>query len=103
MNPNPTPHRPRTIANLHHTEYTGSRRMRYTYARALRDEELLPHLERGDTIIFTEAVKHWQDIESQVERLGFGDNFAVSRGSRPAPAGRQNHIRIIPLHTPAQA
>jgi hypothetical protein len=53
--------------------------MRNTYARALRDEELLPHLERGDTIIFTEAVKHWQDIEGQVERLGFGDNFGVSR------------------------
>ena len=77
--------------------------MRYTYARALRDEELLPHLERGDTIVFTDAVKHWQDIEGQVERLGFGDSFAVSRGSRPASPGRQNHIRVTPLRTPAQA
>jgi hypothetical protein len=77
--------------------------MRYAYARALRDEELLPHLESGDTIVFTDASKHWQDIERQVERLGFGDNFAVSRGSRPAPLGRQNHIRITPIRTPAQA
>ena len=77
--------------------------MRYTYARALRDEELLPHLERGDTIAFTDAVKSWQDIERQVERLGFGDNYAVSRGSKPDPAGRQSHTRVTPLLTPAQA
>jgi len=71
--------------------------MKHVYARALCDEELRTHLERGDTITFTDAVKDWQDIERQVERLGFGDSYAVSRGNRPDPAGRQSHTSVPSL------
>jgi hypothetical protein len=67
--------------------------MKHVYTRSLCDEELRTHLERGDTITFTDAVKDWQDIERQVERLGFGDSYAVSRGNRPDSAGRQSHTR----------
>ena len=77
--------------------------MKHVYTRPLHDEELRTHLERGDTITFTEAVKDWQDIERQVERLGFGNDYAVSRGSRLDPAGRLSHTRVTPLRTPAQA
>ena len=86
-------------------EETGAQtqRMRHTYARALSDEELRSHLERGDTITLTDAVKDWEQIERQVERLGFGDTYAVSRGSRPDRAGLQKHTRITPLRTSAQA
>ncbi len=80
-----------------------AKRMRHNHARALSDEELRSHLERGDTITFTDAAKDWEEIERQVERLGFGDTYAVSRGSKPGPAGRQKHTRVSPLRTAAQA
>jgi hypothetical protein len=77
--------------------------MKHVYDRPLRDEELRSHLERGDAITFTDAVKDWQAIERQVEHLGFGDAYAVSRGSRPAPAGPHRHTKVTPLRMSAQA
>ena len=39
----------------------------------------------------------WQEIERQVERLGFGDNYAVSR-TRGAGANRERDlIRVSPV------
>jgi hypothetical protein len=77
--------------------------MKHIYTRPLGDEELRSHLERGDTITFTDVVKEWQDIERQVERLGFGDNYAVSLGSKPDPAGVQRHTKVAPLRAAARA
>jgi len=47
-------------------------------------------------------VKDWEQIERQVERRGFGSEYAVSRGSHPDPAGRQHHTRAYPLRAPAR-
>jgi hypothetical protein len=79
--------------------------MTCVYTRRLNDQELRPHLERGDTITFTDAVRDWVSIERQIERLGFGNDYAVSRASRPDPAGLhlQRHTRVAPLHMPTQA
>ena len=52
--------------------------MKYVYDRLLSDDELRPHLERGDSVVFSGIAKAWQEIERQVERLGFGDIYAVS-------------------------
>ena len=67
------------------------------YTRPLNDQELRSHLEHGDTITFSAALKDWQEIERQVERLGFGSDYTVSRGSRPQLAGLQRHTRVTPL------
>ena len=73
------------------------------YTHPLNDQELRSHLERGDSITFSDAVKNWEQIERQVERLGFGSDYAVSRGSRPAPSGQQRHTRVTPLRAQARA
>ena len=69
--------------------------MKHTYDRPLSDDELRSHLERGDTVLFKGTPKAWQDIERQVERLGFGDDYAVSR-TRGA-AREQDVTRVTPL------
>ena len=76
--------------------------MKHLYTRLLRDEELHFLLQRGDSITFTDAVRDWESIERQVERLGFGDAYAVSRASKVDPAGLQRHTKVAPLHTSAQ-
>lgn len=73
--------------------------MKCVYTRLLRDEELRPHLERGDTVVSKEAAKAWHDIERQVERLGFGDEYAVSRTSRAGATGEEDFTRVSPVHT----
>jgi hypothetical protein len=73
------------------------------YTRPLNDQELRLHLQRGDSIAFTDAVSDWKSIERQIERLGFGNDYAVSRASRPDSAGLQRHTRVTPLHMPTQA
>jgi len=50
-----------------------------TYAFLLPDDELKAHLERKDTLIFEGLGREWQQIERQVERLGYGDRFIVSQ------------------------
>jgi len=53
------------------------------YTRPLQDDEIRMHLEKRETIVFKGLGREWQDIERQVERLGFGDLYIVSqRGSR---------------------
>jgi len=53
------------------------------YTRPLEDEELRKHLEKQDTIVFKGLAREWQQIERQVERLGFGELYVVSqRGPR---------------------
>ncbi len=71
--------------------------MKHTYDRLLSDDDLRPHLERGDTLVFTGSAKAWQQIERQVERLGFGDDYAVSRTSKTGPAGEQHVTRVTPI------
>ena len=69
--------------------------MKHTYDRPLSDAELRPHLERGDTVVFKGIPKAWHEIERQVERVGFGDDYAVSR-TRGA-AREQDVTRVSPV------
>lgn len=71
--------------------------LKYTYDRLLSDDELRPHLERGDTLLFKGGPKAWQAIERQVEKLGFGNDYAVCRTSKPGPAGAQHVTRVTPV------
>ena len=71
--------------------------MKYVYDRLLSDEELRPHLERGDSVVFSGIAKAWQEIERQVERLGFGDSFTVSRARRAGTTREQDVIRVSPI------
>ena len=71
--------------------------MKYVYDRLLSDEELRPHLERGDSVAFSGIANAWQEIERQVERLGFGDNYAVSRTRGEGATREQGAIRVSPV------
>jgi hypothetical protein len=57
--------------------------MRRTHTQALTDVELRRELEAGDTIFFIDRPLKWQEIERQVERLGFGELYIVSAMQRP--------------------
>lgn len=44
----------------------------------LPDDQMREQLKRGETFRFTLGSK-WQEIEQQIERLGFGDDYFVSQ------------------------
>ena len=70
---------------------------KHPYTRLLKDEEIRIHLEAGDTIAFVGLGDKWKDLERQVERLGFGDSYAVSLAKkRRADPG---FIRVSPIRT----
>lgn len=71
--------------------------MKYVYTRLLSNEEMRPHLERGETIVFQGLSTAWQEIELQVENLGFGDTYAVSRTRKRGAAHEQDVVRVSPL------
>ena len=73
--------------------------MKCVYTRLLNDEELRPHLERGDVVAFKGLGREWEEIERQVERLGFGDAYAVSRSSRAGVPAEEAIVRISPVRT----
>lgn len=64
------------------------------YTGRLDDRALSNHLEKRDTLLFKGLGSEWQQIERQVERLGFGDRFAVSQ-----IAGHQHSTKVSPLQT----
>jgi len=71
--------------------------MKCVYTRLLSDAELRPHLERGDFIAFKGLGREWGEIERQVERLGFGDAYAVSRTRRAGAPSEQDLTRVSPV------
>ena len=64
------------------------------YRGLIPDEQMKAHLERRDTLIFNDLSREWQDIERQVERLGFGDLFVVSQR---ASNGRSTRVSAEPI------
>jgi hypothetical protein len=77
--------------------------MKCLYTRHLNDDELRPHLERRDTLVFKGTAITWQEIERQVERLGFEDEYAVSRTKRTGATGEEDFTRVSPVHTRTEA
>lgn len=53
-----------------------------TYNKPLADDELRRELESRATIFFEWTSIRWQDIERQVERIGFGDSYIVGTTQR---------------------
>jgi hypothetical protein len=52
--------------------------MKRVHTHRLTDEELRQELEAKDTILFIGTDLTWQEVERQLERLGFGDSYIVS-------------------------
>ena len=61
--------------------------MKCVYTRLLRDEELRPHLERGDAVVFKEAAKAWHDLAKK-----FGSKEAA------VAAWKAEHERIAAMN-----
>jgi hypothetical protein len=69
--------------------------MKRTFDAPLTDDELRYWLKARETIFFVGPRPEWQEIERQVERLGFGKAYIVS-----ATQGRQTTtatIRVEPI------
>ncbi len=45
----------------------------------LSDDEMRLHLAQGNILVFEGLDRRWQEVEQQVERLGFGDAYLVLR------------------------
>jgi hypothetical protein len=69
--------------------------MQYNYTRPLNDKELAGHLIAQDQIILRVPVLRWQDVERQVDRLGFGESFLVSE----TKSSRGQCCRIEPVRS----
>lgn len=75
--------------------------MRRVHQRGLTDDELRADLQACDTVYFVGGSVKWQEVERQVERLGFGDLYIVSALQRPnegtticlKPAQRINSVQ----------
>src|SRR5215510_9691036 len=68
--------------------------MRRTHIRALTDDQLRPQLEAGDIIFFLGPQFRLQEIERQVERLGFAEGYIVS--ATRGPNSDRAKIRVKP-------
>ena len=71
--------------------------MKCVYTRLLEDEELRPHLERGDSLAFKGLGHEWQAIERQVERFGFESTYSVSRTRSAGAPAEHDLARVSPL------
>jgi hypothetical protein len=73
--------------------------MNQIHIRALNDDELLPQLESGDSIFFLGRRIEMQDIERQIDRLGFGERYIVS--ATQGPNADRVKVRLKPLREAA--
>ena len=55
------------------------------------DADLRAHLERGETLVF--KTSKWQEVERQIERLGFDDSHFVTQVS----ARRGKLTKVTPV------
>jgi hypothetical protein len=62
----------------------------------LPDDEMRAQLKRGETFFF--KVSRWQEIEHQIERLGFDDSYFVAQVS----ARRGKLTKVTPVTRQAQ-
>jgi|APCry1669188910_1035180.scaffolds.fasta_scaffold23276_2 hypothetical protein len=76
--------------------------MKRLYTRLLRDDELRLRLESGDTIVFHDLSREWENIERQVDRLGYGSLYATSRFRRSGTSSQQDVVRVSPIRAPQE-
>ena len=67
--------------------------MKRTHSAPLTDDELRPLLEARDVISFVGQPLRLEEIERQVERLGFGDLYLVSATQGPHTNGAKISLR----------
>ncbi|HTL54113.1 MAG TPA: hypothetical protein VL361_00485 [Candidatus Limnocylindrales bacterium] len=72
--------------------------MKRTHSAPLTDDELRSMLEARDVVSFVGQPVRFEDIERQVERLGFGDLYMVS-----ATQGTHTSVAKINLRPEALA
>jgi hypothetical protein len=66
---------------------------KHIFTFILSDDQMRTHLRSGSTLIFKGLERDWQTVERQVERLGFGELYLVSRNS-----GRRGDLtKVSPL------
>jgi hypothetical protein len=70
--------------------------MKRVHIRVLSDDELRPQLETGDIIFFLGRGIKLQEVERQVERLGFAEQYIVSATQRPN--AERAKIRVKPVN-----
>ncbi len=70
-----------------------------TFGCLLSDEQMRLQLDSGTTLVFEKTAANWQDLERQIERLGFGEKYFVTRTrgargerTRVVPAGRRFRV-----------
>jgi hypothetical protein len=61
----------------------------------LSDDQMRVYLAANRSLVFEGLAMHWQEVERQVERLGYGEKYFVSRTkgvrgdlTKVTPAGR---------------
>jgi hypothetical protein len=69
--------------------------MKQIHIRVLNDDELRLALESGDSIFFLGRRVKLQEIERQIERLGFGDLYIVS--ATKGPNADRVKVRLEPV------
>jgi hypothetical protein len=69
--------------------------MERIHTQPLSDDELRPQLAAMATILFDGQTVEWDEIEQQVERLGFGDLYIVS--CTQGRSGNDTKIRLKPV------
>jgi len=67
--------------------------MKRSHSAPLTDEELRPLLEAREVISFVGQPARLEDIERQVERLGFGDLYVVSATQGPHSSVAKINLR----------
>jgi hypothetical protein len=70
--------------------------MERTHTKPLSDDRLRPELEAGDTVVFRGKNFTWEEIEQQVERLGFGDSYLVIATCLSGRSGDDSKIKLRP-------
>jgi hypothetical protein len=64
------------------------------HIRGLSDDELRPQLEAGNSLFILDPTLRLREIEQQVERLGFGEEYIVS--ATQGSGGERAKIRLKP-------
>jgi hypothetical protein len=57
---------------------------KHKFSSILPDARMRLLLEQGNTLVFEGLARNWQEVEKQVERLGFGEEYLVlsAKGTR---------------------